>query len=193
MIKEISEKITQKAVEDGNIKSEQYEEYLYGINMILNIFITDITMIIIGIIMRMLWECIAFWFFYKILRKYCGGYHFSTSLKCYLSSCVMCPVILAAVKYIPFNMFIWAVITFIGCIILFILSPVEAVNKPLDEKEISVFGRIARFLVVIILIIFIIAVLLKWIIISKIISVCIISVAVFSIAGKIAVKKARMK
>lgn len=193
MIKEISEKITQKAVEDGNIKSEQYEEYLYGINMILNIFITDITMIIIGIIMRMLWECIAFWFFYKILRKYCGGYHFSTSLKCYLSSCVMCPVILAAVKYIPFNMFIWAVITFIGCIILFILSPVEAVNKPLDEKEISVFGRIARFLVVIILIIFIIAVLLKWIIISKKISVCIISVAVFSIAGKIAVKKARMK
>ena len=193
MIKEISEKITQKAVEDGNIKSEQYEEYLYGINMILNIFITDITMIIIGIIMRMLWECIAFWFFYKILRKYCGGYHFSTSLKCYLSSCVMCPVIFAAVKYIPFNMFIWAVITFIGCIILFILSPVEAVNKPLDEKEISVFGRIARFLVVIILIIFIIAVLLKWIIISKIISVCIISVAVFSIAGKIAVKKARMK
>lgn len=191
MIKEISEKITKKAVEDGSIKSEQYEEYLYGINMILNILITDITMLIIGFIMRMLWECIVFWFFYKILRKYCGGFHFSTSLKCYLSSCIMCPVILTTVKYIPFNIFTWTVITLIGCIILFILSPVEAVNKPLDEKEISVFGRIARFLVVIILIIFIIAVLLKWIIISKIISVCIISVAVFSIAGKIAVKKLR--
>ena len=65
------------AILNNYIKQEQYDEYVYALEIILNILITDITMIIIGLAMGMIWECILFWLVYKILRKYCGGYHFS--------------------------------------------------------------------------------------------------------------------
>ena len=123
------------AILNNYIKQEQYDEYVYALEIILNILITDITMIIIGLAMGMIWECILFWLVYKILRKYCGGYHFSTSLKCYLSSCIMCPVVLAVVRYVPYSMTVWGLLTLTALIILSILSPVEAANKPLDEKR----------------------------------------------------------
>ena len=158
------------AILNNYIKQEQYDEYVYALEIILNILITDITMIIIGLAMGMIWECILFWLVYKILRKYCGGYHFSTSLKCYLSSCIMCPVVL---------------LTLTALIILSILSPVEAANKPLDEKEQRIFGITARILIIISAVCWsVTAIVFRQLILSKIISLSIISVAVFVIAGK---------
>ena len=110
MIHKISEKAIMYAILNNYIKQEQYDEYVYALEIILNILITDITMIIIGLAMGMIWECILFWLVYKILRKYCGGYHFSTSLKCYLSSCIMCPVVLAVVRYVPYSMTVWGLL-----------------------------------------------------------------------------------
>ena len=149
MIHKISEKAIMYAILNTYIKQEQYDEYVYALEIILNILITDITMIIIGLAMGMIWECILFWLVYKILRKYCGGYHFSTSLKCYLSSCIMCPVVLAVVRYVPYSMTVWGLLTLTALIILSILSPVEAANKPLDEKEQRIFGITARILIII--------------------------------------------
>lgn len=174
------------AIRNKYIKQEQYDEYVYALEIILNILITDITMIIIGLAMGMIWECILFWLVYKILRKYCGGYHFSTSLKCYLSSCIMCPAVLVAVRYIPYNITVWCVTTLTALITLSILSPVEAANKPLDEKEKKVFGIVSRILIIISALCWsITTVIFHQFILSKIISLSIISVAIFVIAGKI--------
>ena len=173
------------AILNNYIKQEQSDEYVYALEIILNILITDITMIIIGLAMGMIWECILFWLVYKILRKYCGGYHFSTSLKCYLSSCIMCPVVLAVVRYVPYSMTVWGLLTLTALIILSILSPVEAANKPLDEKEQRIFGITARILIIISAVCWsVTAIVFRQLILSKIISLSIISVAVFVIAGK---------
>ena len=47
----------------------------------------------------------------------------------------MCPVVLAVVRYVPYSMTVWGLLTLTALIILSILSPVEAANKPLDEKR----------------------------------------------------------
>ena len=186
MIHTISEQTIMYAIRNKYIEQEQYEEYLYALEIILNILIADITMIMIGLAMSMIWECIVFWLSYKILRKYCGGYHFSTSLKCYLSSCIMCPAVLVAVKSFPYNITVWGIITLTALIILFILSPVEASNKPLDEKEKQVFGIVARSLIIISVICWsITTIVFHQFTLSKIISLSIVSVALFVIAGKI--------
>ena len=112
-------------------------------------------------------------------------YHFSTSLKCYLSSCIMCPVVLAVVRYVPYSMTVWGLLTLTALIILSILSPVEAANKPLDEKEQRIFGITARILIIISAVCWsVTAIVFRQLILSKIISLSIISVAVFVIAGK---------
>lgn len=124
------------------IKQGQYEEYLYALEIILNI-----------------------------------GYHFSTSLKCYLSSCIMCPDTLAVVRYIPYNIAVWSMMTLTVLIILSVLFSVETTNKPLDEKEQRVFGIVARILIIISAVCWsIITMVFHQLILSKILSFGIINV-----------------
>lgn len=186
MIHLLSYKLIQHAIQNEYIKHEQADEYVYALNILLNILITDITMLAIGYFMNMLWECILFWLVYKVLRKYCGGFHFGTSLKCYLSSCFMCPAVLVIVQYAPYSQLIWGAITSITAIILFILSPVAAENKPLDEKEKKIFSRVAKILIIISMICWTAsAIVLHNNTVSEIISLSTVSVTLFVIVGKI--------
>lgn len=184
----ISKKILDYAKLNGCIRDDCYDEYLYMLTMILNILITDVTMLAIGIVMRMVWECIMFWIIYKILRKYCGGFHFSTSLRCYLSSCVMCPAVLCSICFIPYNMIIFSVLAAASAIILLILSPIAARTKPLDPAEISVFGKIARIITIISLLLYIAFVFLQLYTAAKIIVLDLMCVAVFAVWGKLQLK-----
>lgn len=184
----VSRRIISYAVSHSFIRKEQYEEYVYILTMLLNVFITDITLFLIGVLMNMTWECVAFWLVYMVLRKYCGGFHFSTSLKCYLSSCVMCPVVLLFIRFVPLGPIWLLAITLISAIILLIVSPVEAQNKPLDGKEKVVFGRIARILTIITVILYGVMLFAKLFAVAKIISVAIVCVMIFAVAGKLYLK-----
>lgn len=185
MIQVLSDKIISSAVYRGYINHGQYEEYAYAMNLFLNALITDITIIAFGIGMHMVKECIIFWLIYMILRKYCGGYHFSTSIKCYLSSCVMCPVVLTLIRFVPYHLLYWSLTVAVSSIILLVLSPVAATNKPLDKKEVEVFGKIARTLIIFVLIMYIITASLGLKMISKTISLALFSAMIFVVAGKV--------
>ncbi len=188
MIASLAERITLKFVEYGSVNKDEYEEYVYAITMIMTIIVTDVTTMAIGLLMGMFWECVGFCFIYKFLRKYCGGFHFSTSLRCYLSTCVMCPVALLMIKYCPNNSLLLSSIVLFSVIILLILSPVEAVNKPLDEKEQKVFGIVARALVIILAVCYIIFVALHFLTVAKVMAVSIAFVALFAIIGNLHLK-----
>lgn len=186
MINLLSDKLIHYAIRNGYMEDEQADEYAYALNMLINILITDITMLIIGFLMNMVWECIVFWLAYKALRKYCGGFHFGTSLKCYLSSCIMCPAALIVIKYVPYSQLIWGAVTLTTAIILFIFSPVGAENKPLDEKEKQVFGRVAKILIVAAMICWLVSsAVLHNDVLAKIISLSAVNAAVFVVGGKI--------
>ena len=186
MVQALSERIVTYAVRNNFLKSDQYEEYSYALNLVLNIFFTDITLILIGIIMSMIWECVVFWLLYKVLRKYCGGYHFSTSLRCYLSSCVMCPIVLLVIRYVPYNIWLWSIAMTAAAVTLLVLSPVPALNKPLDEKETELFGRVAKILTLAVTLFYIVMVIFNFYGMAKIISLSVVCVMIFVVVGKLA-------
>ena len=135
MIQTLASRIIKYAIRKGYVKDEEYEEYCYALNLLINILITDVSLLIIGFLMHMVWESILFWLVYKALHKFCGGYHFSNSLRCYLSSCVMSPITLVCISMVPYYAAPWQIITVVSALTLCFVSPVEAVNKPLDERE----------------------------------------------------------
>ena len=75
MFRKFSEWAMAYAIKLGYIKEEEQEEYIYGLDLIMSLICTDIVMIIIGIIMKMIPQVIVFGFMYKFIRKYVGGYH----------------------------------------------------------------------------------------------------------------------
>lgn len=70
-----------------------------------------------------------------VIRSYAGGYHASSTLRCYILTNIAIIVVLSAMKFITFSS------TFLGCLsvmnsmVILILAPVDTENKRLDEIE----------------------------------------------------------
>lgn len=184
MFKNICEKLVLNGINSGNIEADKKDDYTYGMNMLFNIGINIISMIIIGIITHRLWECIVFCLVYKFIRKYTGGFHFKSAFNCYISSCAMYLAAIGIAVYLPFRTYETSAIVLISAITLWCLSPVEAVNKPLDKHEMRVFKKRARINIMAISITYIIS-LFIYKEFAYIIGIGIIMVMIFAIIGKI--------
>ncbi len=184
MFQPLCEKVVLNVIQNGNIKAEQKEEYLYGLNMFFNVSVNILSMILIGLITGRLWECTVFCIVYKVIRKYTGGFHFESAVYCYISSCILYFMIIAAIMFIPFKIYEMSAIVILSGIILWILSPVEAINKPLDECEKYVFRKRARINIVLILGVYIISIFFNEEL-TTVVAISIITVMIFTILGKI--------
>lgn len=137
----ISEKITQRLIRQGIVEKSQKELYRYGFNQGFTMFFNAITTIIIGCVLGMVLQSIAFLTAYIPLRSYAGGYHASTPWRCYFVSLVLMSAVLATIKYMPYSVITYGVFISVGTVICFILAPIEDRNKPLDETEQKVYRK----------------------------------------------------
>lgn len=97
----------------------------------------------------------------------------------------MSPITLVCISMVPYYAAPWQIITVVSALTLCFVSPVEAVNKPLDEREKKVFGRVARILTIVSVIIFIAMEALGLHYVAKIVSLGIVWTAIFAVAGKL--------
>lgn len=178
------EKLISKCIKNGQIEADKKDEYIYGMNIFLNVTLNILSMIIIGIILESLWECVVFCLVYKIIRKYTGGFHFESGLFCYLSSCIMYFAVVGTIKYMPFGIYEISALTVISSVIIWGMSPVEAINKPLDESEKSVFKKRARINIAIMITVYSVCIFFNKEV-AQVIGISIICVMMFAVAGKI--------
>lgn len=164
-----AEAITLKLLENNIITSEQYEICRFGFKQGLTIILNVITVIVIGIVVGEFGQAILFIGLYSPLRSNAGGYHARTSLQCYIYSIFLMIAILLVMKYLVITYFICFVITITSCVMIFILAPVEDVNKPLDNKEQKVYKKRAHVFTILEFVVFIVTSLFK----MKRISLCV--------------------
>ena len=188
MFSGISEIIVNHVCAKGIIKHEDKEETVYGLNTFLTLIVNVISALIIGFLFRMPIEIILFILVYKSLRKYIGGSHSDTALECYIFSCVIYIIVLICIKYYALSSSVTTIFVCCSMICMWIIAPVEAKKKPLDETEYKVFRRRSHISIIVWLCIFLI---LHYIpenytyYYSNIAAVSIYAVALFAIIGKI--------
>lgn len=191
MFKRISASIVGKAVENGIIEPERTDENIYGVNAMLTIAVNIVTAALIGIVFNMLCEMAVFILFYKILRRYIGGSHEKTAVRCYIASCVLYGIVIAAIRFYPFSGWGTTLLMLGSSGILFALAPVEAVNKPLDDIERKVFRRRSRITIIAVLLVYMA---LRCIpngctdYYSVVVAVSVFAVTVFAVEGKLKLK-----
>ena len=140
MFERISAIIADRLENKGVIQMEAKEVCAYGIRQIFSTILNAGTMLLIGVFMHMTIEAILFTIAYIPIRIFAGGYHASTPQRCWAFSAVMLFMVLWIVKYTP-EKYLWylTALSLIASIAIFLLSPVEDQNKPLDEKEHHVY------------------------------------------------------
>lgn len=158
MFQTTAQKITDRLCSQDIIEDADKELYAYGFNMLLTVSLNIISTIIIGLLFGMVFESIAFLVAYIPLRSYAGGYHARTPLGCYIISLLLIVLILLTLRLIRESVLALFVLSTIGTIICVTMSPVEDVNKPLDEAEIKVYRKKAMIILAAEIIILIISI-----------------------------------
>ena len=86
-----SKKLVDALADSGVISSDDRTLYIYGFHQMGVTLLNFSTDIIIGVLTGMLLESLLFLAVYISLRKFAGGYHAKTELRCYgLSTLLLC-------------------------------------------------------------------------------------------------------
>ena len=141
MVRKLSQRATQRLLSKKIIEEGDTEIYQYGLEQLLTSIIDLLTLLFIGQITGMLLQGIVFVLSFMLLRKYAGGYHATSPLKCFLLTNLVILGALSVMKYFRMSIFVYLGFFFASSIIVFIFSPVESKNKGLDEIEKNIYRR----------------------------------------------------
>lgn len=189
----VVDKLVVKLIKDGAIEEEDREIYEYGFHQGIIMLINIACTILIGIVMKLFWEVLVFMAAYIPLRTNAGGFHAKTQLRCFFYSNFLVVIILAFGKILAGKILILAVLAVLGAAVIIPLAPVEDQNKPLDEKEVEVYGRKARIVLIVDLVAACILQVLSFESGASTAVVSVFSLAVFLIMGDIKNKRLKKK
>lgn len=145
----LSKRITQGLWQNGIISLEESPLYEYGLHEIGVTLLNLITDLLVGALMRMTVPCIIFLVIYIPLRRFAGGYHAKTELRCYGISTLLVLSALCVIRVIPANGTVLLSMLVGASIVIWLLAPIDSANKSLDKTEYRVYRRRSRGILII--------------------------------------------
>ena len=129
----------------GIIELELYE---YAIFTFLLTFFPITLSFFIGTILGKPIESLFLIVPFVFLRKFSGGYHLSSPIKCFLTSTALLVISQLTVNTIisNHNYFVFAIVQVLAILTVYTLSPIDSEQRKLNDKEISLFRKIARII-----------------------------------------------
>lgn len=138
-------------VDRGIVQKEDVELYRYGIENGIVIAGNLLASILFGGLTGRLGVVLVFLLFYSTLRTYSGGVHCRSKKGCFILSMLILFVPVFSYKWVMERVAI-PILIFLGIIaiiVILILSPVESINKRLDNEERKYYKRISHCIVAI--------------------------------------------
>lgn len=133
--------LTGYIIRKGMADESQSETYEYGFLIALEALLSIIISAAIAIQMDMILECILFFVIFIPIRVYAGGLHFNKYLLCLICSVLTLLMVLSIVKYTELDGGYSMIISGIMLMMIINLSPVDNVNRDVDETEQSYFKK----------------------------------------------------
>lgn len=138
MIDNISRNITEFLLSEKNINSKNKDVYQYGIELVISSVITFGIMILVGSLLSDYLNAVLFYLSLISLRHFTGGYHSKSYLKCnivFVVVMIACLKTNAVIGVLSVRLYILIVMAICSLILIFVFSPIENINKKIDEKE----------------------------------------------------------
>lgn len=146
MIKLISSKVARILCEDEK-HTDNYELYEYAIYILLSSAFHIATVIVLGLVFNLLTESLVFYLSFIAIRKFAGGYHAKTPVRCYMFSIILYIVSLELIGFIcesQYCVIITIILELFSLVCIFAISPLDSNKHPLNLREKRVY-RIISF------------------------------------------------
>lgn len=155
MIKRIAAVTAKWLLQAGAISASDVELYEYGIYSFLFTLCPLGLVLVISLFLNMVAEGILLIIPFILIRKFCGGFHFQSSVLCGIVSTAVLTVFLLGVRLVlsAEAHSWWALLLFLAAIQIAIFSPIDSEGRRLTQNEKKVFKKIAIALSVITIIV----------------------------------------
>ena len=187
MISKLSQYLTTKLISNSSISEEEKDLYIYGLFMLISHLFFFIISIIFGIVFSCFIESLIFYFAFQFIRRYAGGYHASTEIKCDImstTSILICIIVIWLAKIYEFEIPLLFTAN-ISAVIIFILCPLDTPEKPLSKKEVKYFRKISWLILLIISAFVLISFIFEWKFLFAPSCLSLILESILLIAGKV--------
>lgn len=166
----IAEHITQKLIASSVIDESDGDLYGYGFFLLLSSVFYLAVAAIVGSTFGILWESVVFYFLFSILREYAGGIHAKTEHGCMLSTIMALLLFIMGIRKMMQAELSTAAMVFliVGCVAVFLFSPLDVPEKPLSAEDWRHYRRVSRWLAVAYLLLGIWAISADWLILYPI-------------------------
>ena len=123
----------------NNYSSIDYDIFDYGFNIFKSYLYVFFTILIISATLNIVFGEILFWIFYIPLRKYQGGFHFSSKGVCFFTSVLFSLIISYTIRLPIISLLFRLIIITITIITTFLAKTLNHPNKKLSNKEIKMY------------------------------------------------------
>lgn len=139
MIAELSNRIVDRLVTRGNIPCEEKEIYQYGAELLLSDFVNFSLILLLGAAFGRIGTSILFLISFVPIRRFTGGYHASSHLRC-RTAMIATFLLLLLTSYLfpvdkPIQVFL---INAASVLVIARFAPIENPNKPLSDESIRI-------------------------------------------------------
>lgn len=134
----LSECITDFLLRKKTIRNEENDIYVYGVELIISSIINLLICLIISLLFEDFANGLVFFISFSSLRRFTGGFHSKSFLRCNIIFAVIVVIALSINRYLS-DVFDYAVfsvlLTVFTLLIIVLFSPVYNDNKKLTEQE----------------------------------------------------------
>ena len=151
MIKRLADVTAKWLLQAGAISASDVELYEYGIYSFLFTMCPLGLMLIISIFLNMVIEGILLIIPFILIRKFCGGFHFQSSVLCGIVSTLVLTAFLLGIRLVlnTAEYGWWCAALLISVVQVVIFSPIDSEGRRLTQNEKKVFKKIATALSII--------------------------------------------
>lgn len=141
-MKNLIQEVVNEGIRAGVVESEKKEIYLFGVYCLVFSIINGACALLIGCLFSVPAEMLLYVFLFSSIRRYTGGHHAKSTLRCFVNSQAL-NVVAALFISNQFNLPlpIYLILGAIALATILFWAPVAAPNNPLSDIERKVFKR----------------------------------------------------
>lgn len=145
MISKLASKVVKRLIDNSAIADTEQELYVYGFFILISQILYFTLTMIFGVLLDIVLESVIFYVAFQFIRRYAGGIHASSELKCEIATTTSIFLCLLCTKLCEANNIQMPilVLTSIATVLIFVLCPLDTPEKPLTKEECKYFRKIS--------------------------------------------------
>ena len=135
MATKLAEYIVRKLIAVSVVEEGDRELYVYGFFLLITRFFFFLVTVAFGVFLKIPCESVIFYIVFILLRSYAGGVHAKTEMACTVWTALAMGISVALIKVVEDVSMNIVPLLLVGDLCLYLFSPLDSREKPLDASE----------------------------------------------------------